>query len=174
MMEIEREVIDLMSDTGEPEAEALNQPENKEVRQPRDLPMYLQVRTGLGHDTLTDIDDLPVKVQIELKGRFDRMWSFHTHRTNKYAALTFNAERHTEKDMCIRRLILSGSWDEGKMWSLGGEPREAADDRCIKARDPCAYFAKHNDQHVIIFVPLPQAHRYGRDWTDLGYWVLGA
>ena len=184
----EPEIIDLISDDGksEPEANRLPEPEVdgqpanahakvKEEREPADLPIYLRVRSEGGQTTLKDIDDLPVLVQAELKRRYKEMWSAFKGRREYYATITNNPGhyiRNPEKPWCIRNLVVRGSRRTDQSFSEGGSFRNTADDRCVRALEPCAHFASHNGEYIIRMVPLPSTLREGKSWRDLGYWVL--
>ena len=180
-------IIDLISDdeVSEPEANRLPEPEVdgqpanaqtevKEEREPADLPIYLRVRSDGGQTILKDIDDLPVLVQAELKRRYKEMWSAFKGRREYYATITNNPglyTRNPEKPWCIRNLVVRGSRGI-QSFSEGGSFRDTADDRCVRALEPCAHFASHNGEYIIRMVPLPSTLREGKDWRDLGYWVL--
>jgi hypothetical protein len=168
----EQEIIEIASDAEEPEAEANQQPKTKKVQQSADLQMYLRVPTGSGHDMLKDSDDLPVLVQVELKRRFEEMWSFNERRTQDYAKCTLNPTRSMDKPWCIRNQIIRSTRGRRTMYSQGGKLNETADDKCIHARQPCAHFIWYRNQYVIRLVPLPEALRYGKKWTEIEYWVL--
>jgi len=169
----EPETIDITSDSEETDTEPVDLFDTKPIpRQPIDHPIYLHIRTESGDATVKDMDELPILVQTELKRRFNAMWSLNKSRTAKYAGCTFNPGKYLMKPRCIRNTVVCGGYNEHRMFNKGGEYRKSADNRCLTAHDPCAYFAKHKDQHIILFVPLPEGHREGKDWKELGYWVL--
>ncbi|KAI4959202.1 hypothetical protein J4E86_002924 [Alternaria arbusti] len=154
----ETEIIDIASDSEEPEpeaedeAEAIESLDTKHVRQPVDLPMYLHIPTESGQNIVKDLGELPVSVEAELKRRWKVMWSSQQFRRHRYATCS--------------------GCDQDKMYSQGGGYREAADNRCMKVQEPCAYISEHDGQYIILIVPLPKVRRQGKDWKELGYWVL--
>ena len=145
-------------------------------REPRDLPMYLRVCDERGQYVLKEFDDLPVLVQAELKRRYEEMHSSTKFRRDYYAGCTLKPENYTDdpdKQFCIRNIIVRGSGKTRHVFSQGGHFKATADDRCINTHSPCAHFAKSPDgEYIIRLVPLPSTLREGKNWTDLGYWVL--
>ncbi|KAI4668823.1 uncharacterized protein J4E78_002651 [Alternaria triticimaculans] len=146
-------------------------------REPRDLPMYLRVCNERGQHVLKDFDDLPVLVQAELKRRYEEMHSSTKDRRDYYAGCSLKPENYTDdpdKQFCIRNTIVRGSGKTRQVFSQGGHFKATADDRCINAGSPCAHFHRHelNRDYIIRLVPLPSTLRQGKNWRDLGYWVL--
>jgi hypothetical protein len=66
------------------------------------------------------------------------------------------------KQRCIRSITWRSAAVGGRRFTKGGKLNEAADDRCINANHPCAYFAKYKDEFIICMVPLPVALRKGK------------
>jgi len=172
----ETDIIDIASDSegpeAEAEAEAIGSFDTKHERQPVDLPMYLHVPHESGQNMVKDLDELPIPVEAELKRRWRVMWSSKQFRRHRYATCTMNPARYMETRRCIRNTVACSGCDQDKMYSQGGGYREAADNRCMKVQEPCAYISEHNGQYIILIVPLPKVRRQGKDWKELGYWVL--
>ncbi|KAI4619860.1 hypothetical protein J4E83_005717 [Alternaria metachromatica] len=148
------------------------------VRNPVDLPIYLRFRNEQGEYVLKTLDDLPVLVRAQLKRRYEFMCLSSKYRRDYYASCTLNPARYTDnpdRPCCIRTVLIGAMTPAGTVrqsFSQGGDFMDAADDRCVKAYEPCAHFANHNGEFVIRIVPLPSTFRAGKTWTDLGYWVL--
>lgn len=161
-----------LPDAEDPEPEADEFFDPKKVRRPIDFPIYLRVPKESGSVTLEDIDSLPVTARAELKQRLKEMWSISKRRTHLYARCTLKPARYTERDLCIRNIVLRGGSTAAQMYSNGGGFKETADDRCVKSRQPCPHFANYEGKYIIFLVPLPEALRQGKNWTEIDYWVL--
>ena len=168
----ETEIIDIASESEGPDAEAIDSFETKHERQLVDLPMYLHVPTESGQNMVKDMGELPIWIEAELKRRWKVMWSSQPFRRHRYATCTIFPARYMETRRCIRNTVAGSGCDQDKMYSQGGGYREAADNRCMKVQEPCAYMSEHNGQYIILIVPLPKVRRQGKDWKELGYWVL--
>jgi hypothetical protein len=52
---------------------------------------------------------------------------------------------------------------------FGGKFKESADDGCIQANGLCVHVFKHNSAFTMCIMPLPELHRAGKTWEDLGF-----
>lgn len=57
-------------------------------------------------------------------------------------------------------------------FSMGRQPGESADDRCITKGVPCAHLAKVNDGDALVIVPSPANAERSGNWRGLGFWVM--
>ncbi|KAI4693543.1 uncharacterized protein J4E88_001916 [Alternaria novae-zelandiae] len=137
-----------------------------------DLHAYIRFRNEDGDAVPRDVHDLPQPVQTALEDRFKAMWDCKEGRVKEYGRITSKPELYTDKEYCIRNLIIRGSRVRGTMFGHGGKHKKSACDKCINSGHPCAHVIKVNDEFGKLFVPLPRALRKGQNWDELGYWVV--
>jgi hypothetical protein len=140
-------------------------------KQPKDLPMYLRVPDGKGGHFIKDIEELPMQTRSELQRRYKDIWVSNKFRTIKYRGCTYNPGRYMAKNTCIRNQVWRGKRVGIPRFTQGGKLNESADDKCITATHPCAYFVKYGEEFAICIVPLPRALRQLKAWTETSFWV---
>lgn len=136
-----------------------------------DLPILLSVPGLNGKVTLKAIDQLPAEVQFELERRFKGMWSLNEHRQKGYSRITSEPEKFLETPLCIRDICTKGKPTSRHGEIFRARDNVSADDRCLKAKEPCMHLTLQNYAPTLRMVPLPEAERYQRNWTDLEFWV---
>ncbi|KAH3961889.1 hypothetical protein HBI56_109280 [Parastagonospora nodorum] len=136
-----------------------------------DLPILLSIPGRHGRVTLKAIDQLPSEVQGELERRFKRMWSLNEHRQKGYSRIAREPEKFLETPLCIRDICTKGKPTSRQSEVFRTQDNVSADDRCVKAKEPCMHLILQNHSPTLRMVPLPEVERYQRTWTDLGFWV---
>jgi hypothetical protein len=143
----------------------------------RELPILLYVPDNEGSGYYADIDQLPIKVHIELKRRFDTLCNSSAHKSRCFRRLTNNCKTYIDRPWCIcdqivRGLSLKqyGRPTAAQKFTQGGKLRFRADDRCIENKIPCAHLIEHEGGYAIFFVPLPKREKIA-NWMELGFWV---
>ncbi|OAG16396.1 hypothetical protein CC77DRAFT_403554 [Alternaria alternata] len=166
----EEEIIEITSEAEDAEAETNVQSKAKDIREPADLKMYLRIPSLSGSDMWKDMDDLPSQVRAELERRFKKTWSSTEEKARKYAELTHDVAKYVTGGCCVYSLLVRGG--PGPIdCSRGGRFQETANRRCIREHQPCAHFARFNNQYIICLVPLPERLRKGQRWTQMSYWI---
>jgi len=136
-----------------------------------ELPILLSVPGLNGKVTLKAINQLPAEVHVELERRFKGMWSLNKHRQKGYSRITSEPEKFLETPLCIRDICTKGKPTSRHSEVFHTQDNVSADDRCVKAKEPCMHLTLQNYAPMLCMVPLAAAERYQRNWTDLGFWV---
>jgi len=137
------------------------------------LPIYVEFPTSDGGTDIREIEQLPVTVQTDLKGRYKNMWSSNHSRIERYHRILQKPLYYMRKGCCIRRLVTDhGRINDAPAYKQGRLLVNTADDRCTKVGEPCAHFVEQDGRIVICLVPLPRQFRDGKIWTEVGYWVV--
>lgn len=166
----EDEIIEITSEAGHAEAETDVQSKAKDICEPADLDMHLRIPRPSGPVMWKNMDDLPIPVRAELERHFKEMWLSGKKKAQKYAKFTHSPAKYMMRKCCISSLYIRDGPSRTDD-SEGSEPKKTADDRCIRIRRPCAYFAKYKDRYIIHLVPLPLRFRKGKSWTEIEYWI---
>ncbi|KAH4816553.1 hypothetical protein HBH61_056230 [Parastagonospora nodorum] len=136
-----------------------------------DLPILLSILGLHGKVTLKAIDQLPPEVQGELERRFKRMWSLNEHRQKGYSRIASEPEKFLETPSCIRDICTKGKPTSRQSEVFRTQDDVGADDRWVKAKEPCMHLILQNYAPTLRMVPLPEVERYQRSWTDLEFWI---
>jgi len=137
----------------------------------RGLPIVLSVPEENGEVTLKSINKLSNKPRSKLKQLFDDMWSANESRQKCYRRIAKHPEKYLEKPMCVRDIVLRGRNVSVQGTIFRDKDKVSADDRCFKAKEPCAYLVMHKGTPTLRIVPLPEDLRSGMSWRNLGFWV---
>jgi hypothetical protein len=122
------------------------------IGQGKELPTVLSVPGEDGAGTLKSIFAPPHEVQNELRRRFYAMPSANQYRSQSYDRVSANPKHYLDRNMCVRDLCLNFSTK-----SLRGQMEDQADERCLKAREPCMQLILHN---AIASLRMVSARRY--------------
>jgi hypothetical protein len=136
----------------------------------RKFPIMLSIPKENGTATLMK-NLLPHNVSTTLRTRFEAMCTANEGRRTIYKRMMSDPHKYVQKPMCVRDILLRGRESSAQGLLFRESHSTGADDRCVKAKEPCMYLILHNGQPTLCTVPLPEDLRMGMTWRSMGFWV---
>lgn len=154
---------------------AQGQPPVAADQPPLELPIFLHVPYGDGKFRYVSIDDIPMTVHAELLKRYTAFRIATLHKTRAHRVLSNDPATYIDKAFCVCDQITQGLKTVRTLavptYTMGGQIKLRADDKCIRDRIPCAHLIKRDDEYALCFVPLPMKAQESEKWKELGFWV---
>jgi hypothetical protein len=136
------------------------------------LPMVLCI-PGDDGVRYKSMDIVPLVLRSRIERGLREMTTSHRYRREIYKSIVRNPNTYVDKPYCLRDMIIKNGTLKAKAEEIGQneENKHVADERCIRAREPCMYLAQNNGVPTLCVVPLPEELRQGRKWREPKFWI---